>query len=370
MSSGSINRPEESPAAARTGEASFSARTAKAIVDDLFGLNPAIYWADLLLTVTVTYSAIAVYLNAAPFSIAQCAAFVIAGFGIFRAATFMHEIVHMRKGHMRGFKLIWNLLVGIPTLTPSLFYTSHADHHSNRYYATPADGEYLPFGSTPPGEIVRFIATIPFVPVLAIIRALFLVPVSLFVPPLRRWLLSRASAAVISPTYHRRQVPDIYDPMWLACDLACFFYAAAFAILAARGAVAPATLLMLYLLIVFALTMNWVRTLAAHHYRGTGTEMSHTDQVLDSINITGNPLLTELLYPVGLRYHALHHLLPSLPYHALGIAHRRLVAELPADSPYNRCSYSGTLSAIRELWRAAAASGAEGAAVRQYWRQV
>ncbi|HWP26768.1 MAG TPA: hypothetical protein VNL39_10545 [Xanthobacteraceae bacterium] len=38
--------------------------------------------------------------------------------------------------------------------------------------------------------------------------------------------------------------------------------------------------------------------------------------------------------PIGLRYHALHHLLPNLPSHAFGRARRRLLAQLPADSPY------------------------------------
>jgi len=47
------------------------------------------------------------------------------------------------------------------------------------------------------------------------------------------------------------------------------------------------------------------------------------------------PAVLPLLWaPVGLRYHALHHLLPNLPYHSLGAAHRRLLAQLPADSPY------------------------------------
>jgi fatty acid desaturase len=39
---------------------------------------------------------------------------------------------------------------------------------------------------------------------------------------------------------------------------------------------------------------------------------------------------------VGLRYHALHHLMPRLPYHNLGTAHRRLVEALPADHAYRR----------------------------------
>ena len=346
-----------------------SAREAKSLVEDLFALRPTIYWVDFLFSATVAYVGIAVYLKAPGYSIAQIAAFLVAGIALFRIATFMHEIVHMRKGHMRAFKLVWNCVAGIPLLTPSLFYTAHADHHSNRYYGTPADGEYLPFGATRPTEIIRFIATIPLVPILAVTRALLLVPVSLVLPKLRRWLLARASAAVISPTYRRRNLPPIWDPLWLVTDLGCFFYAGSITLLTIRGVIAPSTLGMLYMLIIYAIGLNWLRTLAAHRYRNSGAEVSHSDQVLDSINITGHPLLTELIFPVGLRYHALHHLLPSLPYHALGKAHTRLMAGLPADSTYRQTNCPNTLTAIRQLWRDAKACG-DGAAVIRPWRQA
>ncbi len=347
----------------------ISAREAKALVEDLFILRPAIYWIDFLLSATVAYAGTAIYLKAPTYSASQITAFIVAGIALFRIATFMHEIVHMRKGHMRLFKLVWNCIAGIPLLTPSLFYTTHADHHSNRYYGTPADGEYLPFGATRPSEIVRFIAMIPLIPMLAVARAGVLVPLSLVLPKLRRWLLARASAAVISPTYQRRNVPQIWDPLWLATDLACFVWVGSIALLTIRGVIAPGTFAMLYLLIVYAIGLNWLRTLAAHRYRNAGGEVSHSDQVLDSINITGHPLLTELIFPVGLRYHALHHLLPSLPYHALGKAHTRLMAELPKESSYRLTNCPNTFAAIRQLWRDAKASD-DGAAVIRLWRQA
>lgn len=347
-----------------------SAREAKQIVDDLFDLKPHIYWLDFLASTAISYTALLVYINSAAFSLAGILAFLLTGIGLYRIAIFMHEIVHMRRGHMRGFKIAWNVLVGIPLLTPSLFYTTHADHHSNRYYGTPADGEYLPFGRAPVGEILRFVAMIPLVPVLAALRALVLVPLSFVIPRLRHWLLEFASAAVISPTYRRRNVPSIRDPWWLVCDLACFAYAMTVAIFVVRGVIAPLTLGKLYLVVVFALTMNWLRTLAAHRYRNDGSESTHSAQVLDSINVEGPAMLTEWLYPVGLRYHALHHLLPSLPYHALGIAHRRLLAGLPADSGYRDCSSPGTLAALRRLWADAKASGPSGVEILRNWRSA
>ena len=65
-------------------------------------------------------------------------------------------------------------------------------------------------------------------------------------------------------------------------------------------------------------------------------------------------VFTSLIAPVGLRYHALHHHLPSLPYHSLGAVHRALVAELPPDSPYHRTERDSVLEPVQKLWNEAA----------------
>jgi fatty acid desaturase len=74
-----------------------------------------------------------------------------------------------------------------------------------------------------------------------------------------------------------------------------------------------------------------------------------TAQFLDSVNVPPPTLLPALWAPVGLRYHAIHHLLPGLPYHALGEAHRRLSAALPGGSPYHRANYAGLPGLVRRL---------------------
>ena len=60
---------------------------------------------------------------------------------------------------------------------------------------------------------------------------------------------------------------------------------------------------------------------------------------------------------VGLRFHALHHLFPSLPYHNLAKAHRRLMKELPANSPYRLTESPSLTASLAELWRNSRAAG-------------
>jgi fatty acid desaturase len=119
------------------------------VVRDLFQRSPRRYWVDLLVTVSVAYGAVALYLSAPMPSARGVAALAVAAFALFRAGVFIHEIVHFRRGELRSFVVGWNLLVGIPLGTPSHFYGNHKDHHRPDRYATPHDGEYLPFARAP-----------------------------------------------------------------------------------------------------------------------------------------------------------------------------------------------------------------------------
>ena len=79
--------------------------------------------------------------------------------------------------------------------------------------------------------------------------------------------------------------------------------------------------------------------------------MTVTAQFLDSVNVPPPGPIAELWAPVGLRYHALHHLLPSLPYHALPEAHRRLDAALGLESTYQEANHPGLANLVGRLAR-------------------
>ncbi len=102
--------------------------------------------------------------------------------------------------------------------------------------------------------------------------------------------------------------------------------------------------------LTFVSFFNTLRVLGAHEYETDGHPKDRLGQLSDSIDTPGGPW-TELWAPVGLRYHALHHYFPGIPYHNLGVAYRRIVEALPAGSVY-RESTSPSLAALadRRCW--------------------
>jgi fatty acid desaturase len=58
-------------------------------------------------------------------------------------------------------------------------------------------------------------------------------------------------------------------------------------------------------------------------------------------------LLTRLFFPFSIRFHALHHLFPSMPYHNLKKAHEYLVKTLPENSPYRGLDQPGWWSVAK-----------------------
>jgi len=346
--------------------ARYQLSDARRIVSDLLHPNPWIYWGDLLLTITVAYSAATVFLTAPFLSPLQIASYIVAGFGLFRTSLFMHEVIHFRRGEMVAFKVAWNILAGIPMLMPSFLYQCHLTHHNTHHYGTGNDGEYLPLGGGKPSHILRFFSQVFLFPIMVTLRFLIVTPISFLNPRVRRLVLRRMSSFVINLWYIRTIPANAPRAASIAAEIACFLRATAMFVALGVGLTHWTRIVGFYALAVLSLGLNHLRTLVAHRYLSTGEEMSHAEQLDDSINITGWAG-TELLFPVGLRYHALHHLFPSIPYHNLGVAHRRLMEQLPSESAYHKITYPSYWSALSELVRNARAASTSSSPPAALW---
>ena len=190
------------------------------------------------------------------------------------------------------------------------------------------------------------------VAVLALLFALrwgILGPLSFFIPSLRRFAVEQGSSLVINTTYRRPFPVGRAALRWRVQELT-----AALVFWGVVGAwfidLLPSSwFIRWYVVSAAILLVNQVRTLAAHRYDNDGRPLTSVEQLLDSINLDGWPVPTVLAAPVGLRYHALHHFLPAVPYHSLGALHRQLREELPPDSPYHCATRGGILSTIWDL---------------------
>ena len=98
---------------------------------------------------------------------------------------------------------------------------------------------------------------------------------------------------------------------------------------------------LIYLMAITVLMANQMRFFADHHFESHGEQMSMADHITDSCNYSKNDFLTWLFFPFTIRFHALHHLFPTIPYHNLPAAHTLMTEQLPADSVYHTLDQPG-----------------------------
>ncbi len=279
----------------------------------------------------------------------------VATCALYRSVLFIHEITHLNARDVPWFRGAWNAVVGVPLLIPSFLYEGvHTDHHRQRTYGTAADPEYVPYARRRAYVLALSVAAAPLAPLFLAFRFAVLAPLSWIVPPLRAWVRRHASALVINLRYVRR-VP--FDRAARIEEVAACGLVWTLAALWWIGRV-PAALPACWVAAAAAASLaNAIRTMAAHRYDHDEDELDMLAQLLDSCTIAphgGLPssiadLARALVAPVGLRYHALHHWIPSLPYHNLGRAHRRLTAAVRRDAPYRATFADGFTPLIRDL---------------------
>lgn len=336
----------------------FPLKEAHRLVRDLMTPNPWIYWTDFLFHIVLGWAAFATALFSPLFSVLQIAAYVVAVLALYRAAIFVHELAHLKKGTFKIFRLVWNSTCGIPLLIPSFTYDGvHNDHHKPDVYGTSNDGEYIPFATKKPIEMVGYVLLSAILPLLLVFRFLLLTPLSYLIPPLRKIVWERASSMTIDPSYKRAENAIRNDTNWQQQELAACLFAILIISCVTLEILSYNLLILWYLTALAITTLNSLRTLAAHAYRNPGGhKMTLTEQYLDSINVPGHRFITTLWAPVGLRFHATHHLFMSIPYHNLDKAQHRLVNGLSDNSLYLRTIRKGLWDALTRIWNESSTS--------------
>jgi fatty acid desaturase len=316
-------------------------KAAANLTRDLNVPKSTIYWLDMLGSALVGYAALfgALFLRPTWLAVASGLVAVVV---LYRAGSFIHELTHIKKGAVRGFRFTWNLIVGIPLMVPSFMYEGvHNQHHAKRYYGTVDDPEYLPLALMHPWTLPVFLIAAALAPFGMLIRFGILAPLSLLSPKLRSILVGRYSGLQINPKFVRPKPEGDFARDWAWQEAACGVWAIALLAMVATGVIPLRDFLIFLGVASGVMFLNQVRTLVAHLWENGGEPMSVTAQFLDSVNVPPPATLPALWAPVGLRYHALHHLLPGVPYHALGEAHRRLCKELDMASVYHDSSHRG-----------------------------
>ena len=317
-----------------------------------FPPRPLLYWSDLCCSAGVGWGAFVLAVQSPPGGLVHLTALAVAVIALLRAAIFIHEITHLRTGALPGFAIVWNLVVGFPFLLPSLMYVgSHNDHHRQITFGTIHDPEYAPLARWSTGRLLWFVLALVFVPALLILRWGVLGPVSFFIAPLRRFLIARASTLAINADYRRPLPRGKQATDWVVQEVAVVLTCWGMAASLYLGWLSFSWLVHWSVVATAILMVNQIRTLAAHRYDNDGAQVDVSAQLLDSVTLSGWVFPTVLAAPVGLRFHALHHVLPTVPYHSLGAVHRLVLAEFPSGSPYQQTQERGIWAAILTLLR-------------------
>ena len=344
--------PAPAAAAARTPRPRIAddkamLRAAAELTRDLIAPRPGIYWADLIASAVIGYGALAVAVTVQGTGWVVLAA-VVSALALYRALSFIHEVSHMKHSALPRFRGGWNALVGVPMLTPSFMYEGvHNLHHAKTRYGTSEDPEYLPLALMKPWTLPLFIVTALLLPIALLVRSALLVPLGAVIPSIRKLLWERASSLSINPQFRRRPPEGKFARMvfWQEFGVVVWSW-----FLIGWSATHGWRPLMIGLSVIsITAVLNQIRTLVAHLWANEGDAITVTAQYLDSVNVPPPGILAELWAPVGLRYHALHHLLPSVPYHSYAEAHRRLIAHLGKHSTYDGANYPGLLVLVQKL---------------------
>ena len=167
-----------------TPSAPVNMDTVRNIVEDLREAKPMVYFADLLLCTVVGWGLFALALGGGSFGW-RLLAFVASSLLLYRAVGFIHELFHQQS--MKGFRILWHALAGVPLLIPFLLYLPiHQGHHNAKTYGTKDDGEYDEFHGHAVSMSIKLFALNLALPLALMVRFGILTPLSTVLPVVRR----------------------------------------------------------------------------------------------------------------------------------------------------------------------------------------
>ena len=298
--------------------------------------NMPLYWGDFLLSWALFIGGLNAWLFAPLWF--GLAGLLIGTLAAYRCGSFMHEIVHFNRRSKKeaAFKVCWNMLFGIPILSPSHLYDAHLEHHMPDSFATVQDPEYVPIHNRSLLGLAQFVYGHVIGPISMVALRMLLNPFIWLMPSLGDKLMQgKGTALVINWDYipTGKQKPTRFDQAAIVMGTVLLYI---YLIAIISGFVPLLVAAKILMLVILSMVLNGIRTLVAHRYINYDRQsVSRQEQLLDSVNLIGNRFFGGLLAPVGLRFHALHHLVQALPYHGLEEAHKKLVAELPKDDVYH-----------------------------------
>ncbi len=319
------------------------------LVADLREPNQAHYFADLLLCAAVGWVALVVaVLPGVP--LLRTLAFVAAVLLLYRTLAFIHEIFHQQG--MKAFRLTWHAVSGVPLLIPFMLYLPiHQGHHNKATYGTREDGEYDQFQGRAGLASAKLFALNFALPLALWVRFAVLTPLAAVLPPIREKMIPEFVHMALRMPFRAPAIKESARAEAMAVEWWCCAWGWA---LVAIGVFAGWVWVAAWaLLVVLIATLNTIRAMGGTHLYVEELEgRDARGQLLDSLNVDSNGPISVLLCPVGLRFHALHHVAPYLPYHALPTANRRLMEQLPADSEYHQVRVGSVAEGIGRLRQA------------------
>lgn len=308
------------------------------------------FFLDLYFTALVAWSSLWL-LSVRPLDFWSAPLFLLVYFSFYRGNAFIHEVVHFRK-KLKGLGLSYNLLFGFPNRIPYYMHEPHKFHHYPATFGTVHDPEYLYLKGKGVIYFFRPFVAAPLSPFVLLFR-FGLLPLFMWALPLqkRKTIFHRFSSLVVNPGYYRPLEKEEDLKQGFYQDLGCVLFLLFFIGGWFMEWIPSSFFVWWYFMAITTTAVNMFRARVAHLYDNDSLNtLKPLEALRDSVTVEGS-WVSAFWAPLGLRFHAIHHLAPHIPYHNLGKAHRALKQQLENTHPYIQTVVPSLKSGLNQYLR-------------------